>query len=104
MLAHLSDAAAADGLTTSGVALGTPAYMFPEQATAEPCIDHREDIYAVGALAYERNIRTTSLSPEAHLTNAVNPQSANALSMHRKLRVRLCGLRGPGRAGKLGHQ
>ncbi|MFC1639347.1 protein kinase [Gemmatimonadota bacterium] len=40
-------------MTTAGVALGTPAYMSPEQATADPHIDHRADIYAIGALAYE---------------------------------------------------
>ncbi len=40
-------------LTTAGVALGTPAYMSPEQAAADPNIDHRADIYAVGVLAYE---------------------------------------------------
>jgi tetratricopeptide (TPR) repeat protein/tRNA A-37 threonylcarbamoyl transferase component Bud32 len=40
-------------LTSMGVALGTPAYMSPEQATADPHTDHRADIYAVGVLAYE---------------------------------------------------
>src|SRR5437870_4048209 len=40
-------------LTSLGVALGTPAYMAPEQATADPTTDHRADIYAVGAVAYE---------------------------------------------------
>src|SRR3989475_287855 len=40
-------------LTSLGVALGTPAYMAPEQAAADPNTDHRGDIYAVGALAYE---------------------------------------------------
>jgi len=40
-------------LTSLGVALGTPAYMAPEQAAADPNTDHRADIYAVGALAYE---------------------------------------------------
>ena len=40
-------------VTSLGVALGTPAYMSPEQASADPSIDHRADIYAFGAMAYE---------------------------------------------------
>jgi serine/threonine protein kinase len=44
---------AATGLTSLGVALGTPAYMSPEQATANPQTDHRADIYALGVVAYE---------------------------------------------------
>jgi serine/threonine protein kinase/Tol biopolymer transport system component len=38
---------------TIGVALGTPAYMAPEQIAGEGELDHRTDIYAVGVLAYE---------------------------------------------------
>ena len=41
------------GLTSAGIALGTPAYMAPEQITADETMDARADIYAFGVLAYE---------------------------------------------------
>ncbi len=49
----VSEATGRNQLTTAGVALGTPAYMAPEQAAADPNVDHRADIYAVGAMGYE---------------------------------------------------
>ena len=49
----VSEATGRHGVTTAGVALGTPAYMAPEQAVADPNLDHRVDIYAFGVLAYE---------------------------------------------------
>jgi eukaryotic-like serine/threonine-protein kinase len=53
-VAKALSAAAGDGSsTTEGVALGTPAYMAPEQATADPHTDHRADLYALGIVAYE---------------------------------------------------
>jgi serine/threonine-protein kinase len=51
----LSAAGADDegALTSTGLALGTPRYMAPEQMAADPHLDHRVDIYAVGVMAYE---------------------------------------------------
>jgi serine/threonine-protein kinase len=49
----VTEATGRSTVTTLGVAVGTPAYMSPEQAAADPHIDQRSDIYAVGAMAYE---------------------------------------------------
>ncbi len=40
-------------LTQIGFSLGTPMYMAPEQAAADPNTDHRADIYSFGIMAYE---------------------------------------------------
>jgi serine/threonine-protein kinase len=40
-------------LTATGASLGTPAYMAPEQASGDPHVDHRADIYAWGLIAWE---------------------------------------------------
>jgi len=76
----VSEATGREKLTTAGIALGTPAYMAPEQAAADPHLDHRVDIYAVGAVAYElltgRPVfmgTTPQMILSAHVTEAPQP-------------------------------
>jgi pimeloyl-ACP methyl ester carboxylesterase len=76
----VSEAAAGGPITATGIVVGSPAYMAPEQASSDPMMDHRADIYAFGVLAYEV---LTGMPPftapsavqlvAAHMTRAPDP-------------------------------
>ena len=52
-IAIAADAASAGRLTETGMSLGTPRYMSPEQLAGERTVSGRSDIYALGAVVYE---------------------------------------------------
>jgi TolB-like protein len=67
-------------LTSVGMALGTPAYMAPEQAVGDVHTDHRADLYALGVMAYEMLAgrhpfagRSPQATMAAHMTETPAP-------------------------------
>jgi len=81
----VSISSGAGTLTSLGMALGTPAYMAPEQAAGDPNVDHRADLYAVGALGYELLAGRTpfgGLSPQGMLAAQVTA-TPDPVTQHR---------------------
>ncbi len=91
-------AAAGGRMTETGLSLGTPHYMSPEQATAEKDLTNRSDIYSLGAVLYEMltgspphvgssaqqiimKIVTEEVAPVTRVRKAVPPNVAAAVAV-----------------------
>ncbi|HEY7027011.1 MAG TPA: protein kinase [Gemmatimonadales bacterium] len=96
-IARAMSMAGADRLTQTGMSIGTPMYMSPEQAAADPNLDGRSDLYSLGCVLYEmlggqppftgptaevvaRQHLLTEAAPVTNLRPTVPPEVAGALA------------------------
>jgi len=88
----LARAVDGDRLTETGLTVGTPAYMSPEQAVGDPGLDARSDIHAVGALLYEMLTGVPPFvgpSAQATVANLITQEPVPPSRLRRKLPVGL---------------
>jgi len=64
----VGQAADMQGLTAKGVSIGTPEYMAPEQIMGLPDLDHRADIYSLGAMIFEMATGQLPFDGDASMT------------------------------------
>ena len=87
----IGQARLSETMTGTGISIGTPSYMAPEQAAGDPDVDARADIYAFGILAYELIagrppfVGTPQSVLASHITAAVPPLDGIGKSLPRAL-------------------
>ncbi len=81
-------AAAGGRMTETGLSLGTPHYMSPEQATAEKDLTNRSDIYSLGSVLYEMltgNPPHTGASAQQIIMKIVTEEAAPVTSLRKSV-------------------
>jgi serine/threonine-protein kinase len=96
-IARAISSAGSDKLTQTGMSVGTPLYMSPEQAAGDPDLDGRSDLYSLACVLYEmlggqgpftgptaesitRQHMMTQAAPITNLRPTVSPEVAGALA------------------------